>query len=79
MAASSGKYRTSVAVSGENRIVFGFELHKMMDAMRQFRDEDSVTLKVVSAVSPFIIEAEGRSDLALICPVRLSDERRSAA
>lgn len=73
-----GKYRTSVEIDGRNEITFAFELRYMMDAMRQFKDEPQVRVKVLSAVAPIIIEAEGRRDFALVCPVRLSERLLAA-
>ena len=48
------------------------------DALRQFKDAPSVQIKVNSSISPFIIEAEGRGDLAMVCPVRLTDKLMAA-
>ncbi len=73
MPVSAGKYRTRVDIIGSNKIMFAFDLGLMMDALRQFKDAPQVKLKVTSAVSPFILEAEGRNDFALVCPARLSD------
>lgn len=74
----TGKCRTSVEISGQSEITFAFDLHKMTDALRQFQTEPAVKLKVHSATMPFIIEADGRSDFALVCPVRLSDRLMAA-
>lgn len=78
MPTSDGKFKTYVRVEGKSEITFAFNLHLMMDAMLQFRDEPKVKVKVSSAVTPFIIEAEGRSDYALICPTRLSEKLLAA-
>jgi len=78
MPASSGTYRTRVEICGESSTTFAFELNRMIDAMRQFKDEPSVRMNVNSSVSPFVITAEGRSDLALVCPVRLTDRLLAA-
>lgn len=74
MPVSSGTYRAAVRCVGENHITFAFDLNRMIDALRQFKAVPSVRIKVNSAISPFIIEADGRSDLALVCPVRLNDK-----
>lgn len=42
--------------------------------VRQFKDENTVTLKVNSTVLPILIQAEGRNDLALVCPVCLTEK-----
>lgn len=78
MPVSSGTYRAAVQCVGENRITFAFDLNRMIAALRQFKDAPSVQIKVNSPVSPFIIEAEGRSDLALVCPIRLSEKLMAA-
>lgn len=78
MPVSSGTYRAAVQCVGENRITFAFDLNRMIDALRQFKDAPSVQIKVNSAVSPILIEAEGRGDLALVCPIRLSEKLMAA-
>lgn len=78
MPVSSGTYRAAVQCVGENRITFAFDVNRMIAALRQFKDAPSVQIKVNSAISPFIIEAEGRSDLALVCPIRLSEKLMAA-
>ena len=78
MPISSGTYRTAVQCVGENRITFAFDLNKMIAALRQFKDEPSVQIKLNSAVSLFTIEADGRSDLALVCPIKLDAKLMAA-
>lgn len=78
MSTGSGKYKTRVEITGKSEIVFAFRLGNMIDAIRQFKDEPLVTIKVISAVSPIIIEAKDRNDFALVCPVRLSDQLLAA-
>lgn len=78
MPVSSGTYRAAVQCVGENRITFAFDLNRMINALRQFKDAPSVQIKVNSSISPFIIEAEGRGDLAMVCPVRLTDKLMAA-
>ena len=78
MATSTGKYRTSVEICGKNEIAFAFDLNKMMDALRQFKSAPRVTVKLSSALAPFILEADGRDDFALICPVRQSGRLMAA-
>lgn len=78
MPVSSGTYRAAVQCVGESHIAFGFDLNRMIAALQQFKDAPSVQIKVNSPAAPFIIEAEGRSDLALVCPVRLSGKLLAA-
>ena len=49
-------------------------LRYMIDALRQFRKEPMVRLKLSGPYTPIVVEAEGRSDFALVLPVRLRDE-----
>ena len=49
----------------------GFNLHHMMDALRQFKGESCVRIKLTSPISPIVLEAEGRNDCAMVLPVRL--------
>lgn len=74
MPVSSGTYRAAVQYVGESNIIFAFNLNRMINALRQFKDAPRVQFKVSSALSPFTIEAEDRGDLALVCPVRLNDK-----
>lgn len=78
MPVTSGKYAAGVEIVGTNDIMFAFDLHKMMDAVQQFKDEPRVTVKVNSAVAPIILSAEGRSDFALVCTVKLSERLMAA-
>ena len=73
MAAASGNYNTQVQIDGESSIGFGFDLRYMVDAIQQFRGESFVKMKVISSVAPVILEAEGRSDCAMILPVRMKE------
>ncbi|USF25257.1 hypothetical protein N510_000168 [Firmicutes bacterium ASF500] len=76
LAEASGNYSTQIQVDGENTIGFGFELSYMVDALRQFRGEPWVKMKINSPAAPIVLEAEGRGDFALVLPVRV---RQAAA
>lgn len=78
MPTSTGKCSTKVELDGPSSITFAFHLPEMMDAVRQFKDEPRVKLKITSAVSPILVEADGRGDFALVCPIRLSDRLMAA-
>ena len=43
----------------------------MTDAMRQFRGEPAVKMKVINHKAPIVLEAEGRSDFAMVLPARM--------
>lgn len=71
LAAASGSYSTQVQIDGESSIGFGFELSYMADALRQFRGEPQVKMKVTNSVAPIVLEAKGRSDFAMVLPLRM--------
>ena len=43
----------------------------MVDALRQFRGESQIKMKIISPVAPVVLEAEGRSDFAIVLPIRM--------
>ena len=65
------RYQTRIQVDGRSEIEIGFNLHHMTDALRQFKGESRVRMKLATPISPILLEAEGRSDHALVLPVRL--------
>ena len=69
----SNRCGTKVQIEGRSEIPVGFSLHLMEDALKQFKGEPFVRMKISSSVSPIILEAEGRSDFALVCPSRLKE------
>lgn len=71
LTAVSGNYSTQVEIDGTHSIGFGFELCYMVDALRQFREMSYVKMKVNSSVAPIILEVGGRSDYAMVLPVRI--------
>lgn len=71
MSAGGGNYSTQIQIDGETWTDFGFELRYMVDALRQFRGEPVVKMKVISPVAPIVLEAEGRGDFAMVLPVRM--------
>ena len=75
---SIGKYSTTVPLQGHSGITFAFKLNDLMDVMLQFKNEPLVRVKVKNALTPLVMEAEGRSDFALVCPVRLTDKLMAA-
>lgn len=73
------RFATKISASGCERVEFGFNLDYMADAMEQFKQEPFVKMKVSSgSVGPIIIEAEGRSDYAMVLPVRLRETIKAA-
>lgn len=73
------RYATKISAIGCEDVEFGFSLDYMTDAMEQFKKEPSVNMKVsAGSLGPIIIEAEGRSDRALVMPARLGEASRAA-
>ena len=75
MNAPSGHLATHVSMSGRGDMIVGFDLRYMLEALKQFRKEPEVRLKLSGIYTPIVIEAEERSDFALVLPVRLREER----
>ncbi len=71
----NGSYSARVSIEGSCEISFGFDLRFMEDAMRQFAEEKQVRLKIGGVLVPFVIESETRGAYALLCPVRLREEK----
>ena len=74
MAVPSGKFRTSIRASGRGGLSLGFDLRYMLDALKQFKDEPEIKVKLSGVFSPIVIEAENRGDFALVLPVRIKEE-----
>lgn len=70
----SGRFMTRVSMAGRGDLAIGFNLRYMLDALKQFRKEPTVRIKLSGPYTPIVVEAEGRSDFALVLPVRLRDE-----
>lgn len=65
------KYSTSIDISRTGEMTVGFNLHYLNDALSQFKNEARVTVKISGTYSPIVIAAEGRSDCAMVLPVRV--------
>lgn len=65
------RYSTTLELDRAGGMTTGFHLDYMADAMLQFKKEKRVTVKISGICSPFVIEAEGRSDRALVLPIRV--------
>lgn len=65
---------TEVEIIGCGELTVGFSLRYMEDAMKQFKGEPLVKMKLSSNSGPIIIEAENRNDFALVLPVRLANK-----
>lgn len=71
----SGHFVTRVSMSGRGDLVVGFDLRYMLDALKQFRKEPEVQIKLSGVYTPIVVDAEGRGDFALVLPVRLREEK----
>ena len=69
--ANGCRYQTRIQLDGSSEMEIGFNLHHMTDALRQFRGEPRVRMKLTTPASPILLEAEGRTDCAMVLPVRL--------
>ena len=58
-------------MDGRSEMEIGLNLHHMTDALRQFKGESQVRMKLTTSISPILLEAEGRNDYALVLPVQL--------
>lgn len=72
MTVNGRKYSAAVNIQRTGDTVMGLNLHYMTDALKQFSKEKSVTVKISGIHTPVVIEAEGRSDRALVLPLRSS-------
>lgn len=69
--ANGCRYSTEIQVEGVSHIEIGLHRSYMAEALRQFKTEPCVRMRLNSAISPIILEADGRSDRAMVLPVRL--------
>ena len=71
LVSSSHKCSTAVKAEGRSEIALGFEPRYVIEALRQFEREPKVAIRISGALSPFVIQAERRTDYALVLPVRM--------
>ena len=73
------RYATKISATGCEGVEFGFNLDYMTDALEPFKKEPSVNMKVsAGSLGPIVIEAQGRSDRAMVLPVQLKKDSRAA-
>lgn len=70
-------YRAHIALSEESFLMIGFDAGLMLDALRQFEKQDTVTIRLSGEYSAISLLTESSS--ALVLPVRLSAEAKQAA
>lgn len=79
LAASQGeRYASRVQTDGNANVTFGFTLDYMADALKQFEKEPAARMKLANPRGPLIIEANGRTDYALVMLVQLRDGSMAA-
>lgn len=79
LAGSMGeRYASKVQTDGNADVTFGFTLAYMMDALKQFEKEPMVRMKLVHPSGAVVIEADGRTDFALVMLVRVRDGSMAA-
>ena len=66
------KYSTAIKISRTGDTTVGFNLHYLRDALNQFKSEERVMVKISGVHTPVVIEAEGRSDCAMVLPIRVA-------
>ncbi len=66
-------YQTEIHMDGDCGFPISFNIHYLADALKQFKGEPRVRMKLSSPISPVILEAEGRGDRALLLPVRMKN------
>lgn len=71
MRVNGKKYSTAVNIERTGDLPVGFNLHHITDAFKQFGKEKQVRVKLSGINMPIVIEAEGRSDCAMLLPVRV--------
>ena len=64
------KYSTAIKISRTGDTTVGFHLRYLHDALSQFKSEEHVMVKISGVHTPVVIEAEGRSDCAMVLPLR---------
>lgn len=72
MSVRGRKYSTAIDISRTGDTTLGFNLYYLSDALNQFKKEARVTVKISGTYSPIVIAAEGRSDCAMVLPVRVA-------
>ena len=72
------RHQTKICLEGKSETELGFNLNHLADALRQFKGESRVRMKLTGPLSPIILEAEGRGDCALVLPVRRKYVPRAA-
>ncbi len=72
MRVNGKQYSTTIDISRTGDTTVGLNLHYLSDALRPFRKEKNVTVKISGIYSPVVIESEDRGNCAMVLPVRVA-------
>lgn len=78
MPVNGKKFKTVLDIERTGDTEIGFNLNYVADALKPFAKVKSVTIKISGSHTPVVIEAEGRSDHALVLPLRNSSAYAAA-
>lgn len=70
MPVSGRKFKTVLNIERSGSTEIEFNLNYMADALKPFAKQKYVTVKISGPHTPIVIEAEGRSDHAMVLPLR---------
>lgn len=68
------RFTTAIDVKRQSDLLLGVNLRYMTEALKQFAKVPAVKIKLSGPCSPIVIEAEGRTDCAMVLPVRVRAE-----
>lgn len=74
MTVNGRKYSTTLDAGRQDGQVMMFELSHLTEAFKQFDKEPQVKVKISGGITPVVIEAEGRSDCALVLPTPMKKD-----
>lgn len=75
---ANGEYAGSIQVEGSAEVIYGFHGRYMLEAMKQFADQERITVEVSQPTAPIVLRAgDGRK--TLILPLRVRQEVNQAA
>lgn len=74
MTVNGRKYSTALDSGRQDGQVIMFELSHLTEAFKQFDKEPQVKVKISGDITPVVIEAEGRSDCALVLPAPMKKD-----
>ena len=73
-----GYFSTKVNICGNSSIVYGFNCDYMLDALKQLKRSQIITIKLFGDVTPIVL-TDGKDDYAIVLPVRLREQKMKAA